>query len=97
LPDFRHYPYPFGEDIGRMCAQNIAPSHNDAMTGYFGTPNAGGKRKFILTIFAAICGSFTPARQSHGLSIQQVMLRDDACPFTDTFKVHSKSCGSRLE
>jgi hypothetical protein len=78
LPDFRHYLHPFGAEIGRMCAQNIAPPHNDAMTRYFGTPNAGGNRKFILTIFAAICGSLAVARHSPGLSIQQVMLKDDA-------------------
>jgi hypothetical protein len=40
--------------IGQMCAQNIAPSYNDAMSRYFRPPNAGGKRKFILTIFAEI-------------------------------------------
>jgi hypothetical protein len=91
LPDFRHYLYPFGGNIGRMCAQNIAPSHNDAMRRYFGPPKASGKRKFILTIFSAICGSLVPTCHSHGPGMQQVTLTDYACPFTGTIKVLSKS------
>jgi hypothetical protein len=90
LPDFRHYLYPFGVATGQMCAQNIAPPHNDAMSRYFRPPNAGGKRKFILIIFSAIYRRLPQAVQSKDSIGQQVALHGDACPFTGLLQVLTK-------
>jgi hypothetical protein len=72
--------------IGRMCAQNIAPPHNDAVQGYFGPSNAGDNREFILTIFLAICRSPLPAVRRTGPFEQPVALEGFACSVTGMLK-----------
>jgi hypothetical protein len=76
--------------IGQMCAQNIAPPHNDAVQGYFGSSNAGDNRKFILTIFLTICRSLLPAVRRTDPFEQPVALKVFACSVTGLLKSLSK-------